>query len=185
MEVTACSYTYKARSFYLIYRCGHSGGYSLLKLKSPSRLARETFLIALGIAKYEGNILNLDKSSVLFPDFETFSTCSKKVPTFHLNNDEKEGNEKELTSVSAQSPPTSKRFQHDFDKGTPVNSKMLAIETELENDMVQLRDKLEAKNEVVSELHDELTHLHDAYNCTKTEYTQCKKKLRLSERRIE
>lgn len=157
----------------------------MLKLKSPSRLARETFLIALGIAKYEGNISNLDKLSVLFPDFEKFSTCSKKVPIFHLSNGEKQRNEKELTSTSAQSPPTSKRLPHDFDKGTPVNSKMLAIETELENDMVQLRDKLEEKNKVVAELHHELTHLHDDYNCTNTEYTQCKKNLRLSERRIE
>ncbi len=162
----------------------------MIKLKSPSRLARETFLIALGIAKFEGNLSNLDKYSVLFPDFESFSSTTKKIPELHFSrpsHDMKEthrGKEKDLISI--QSPSLPKKSQHhDFDRGTPVNSRMLAIESELENDMVQLRDKLEEKNKVVAELHYELSHLHDDYNSSKSDYADCKKNLRLSERRIE
>jgi hypothetical protein len=152
----------------------------MFKLKSPSRLARETFLIALGIAKYEGNIANLDKYSVLFPDLHHFSPMAKKLPAIDLTRID-EGKTKKLNESVEHQPPSIA----DLDKGTPVNSKMIAIESELEQDMAQLRDRLEAKNKIVSELHHELTHLHSDYNASKEERDEYKKNLRLSERRIQ
>ena len=180
IEATAHSYTYKAKSFYLLYRYGPSEDFNMLKLKSPSRLARETFLIALGIAKYEGSITNLNPSTVLFPDFHHFSPAEEKLPVIELANtvkiEEKLRNGRKTPELETTSS---------LDKGTPVNKKMMAIESELEQDMAHLRDRLEAKNKIVSELHHELNHLHDDYNASKSEFAECKRNLRLSERRIE
>ncbi len=163
-----------------MYRYGPSEDFSMLKLKSPSRLARETFLIALGIAKYEGNICNLNPSSVLFSDFPQFPTVTQKVPILEITNEENEKDGRNTPPI-LQSKPSIELLN----RCTPVNSKMMAIESELEQDMVQMRDRLESKNRIVSDLHHELTHLHDDHNASKAAHEDCKKKLRLSERRIE
>ena len=145
----------------------------MLKLKSPSRLARETFLMALGIAKFQGHVSNLDIYSSLFADFEMFSTTSEKTCKLDIARScqQKDDQRRKEESMQIQSPLVIKNIQHDYEKGTPMNSKMLAIESELENGL--------------AELHDELSHLHDDYNASKSEYIECKKNLRLSERRIE
>ena len=144
----------------------------MLKLKSPSRLARETFLIALGIAKYEGDTAYLTKNSVLYPYFDSFSPIGKKVCALEVPTDCKE---KKATCL-----PISV-----VDKGTPVNSKMMALESELEKDMVMMRDKLETKNQLVSKLHYELTQLRDDHKISEQNHLKCKKYLRLSEKRVE
>ena len=168
IQVNASSYDNKAKSFYLIYRYGPSEEYNMLKLKSPSRLARETFLMALGIASYQGNIANLTRHTALFPNIHSV-TC----------------NDKNLSDIDLPKPTSRRLFGNsDIDRETPV-SKMMAIENELEQDMFMMRDKLEAKNKVVSELHQELTYLHEDLNKSKNSNEECKKSLRLSQRRVE
>ena len=170
-----------AKSFHLLYRFGPSEEFNMLKLKSPSRLARETFLIALGIAKYEGDIANLTKNSVLYPDSGSFSPIDKKICVLEAPKhcEEKEGLSEAIEHQFTCLPA------NEIDKGTPVNSKMIALEGELEKDMVMMRDKLEAKNQIVSELHHELDKLRDDHKASEEKYLTCKKNLRLHEKRVE
>ena len=153
----------------------------MLKLKSPSRLAKETFLLALGIAKYEGNIAHLDSCSTLFPDFHHFLPITRDLPIIDLA----ESNDDMADTVASNTEEPPSLSLSIFDRGTPVNSKMMAIESELEQDMVHMRDRLETKNKIVSELHHELNCLRNDYNGSKVEHGECKKNLRLSEKRIE
>ena len=173
-QASACPYVSKAKSFYLLYRFGASDEYNVLKLKSPSRLARETFLISLGIARYQGSLADLNKYSVLFPDLDIISEVDEMSPIAEVD---------EKTPIIER---ISKRlFVAELDRGTPVNSKMMAIENELEQDMVMMRDKLEVKNKIVSDLREELIHLQDSFTVSKAQYNECNKNLRLSERRVE
>lgn len=156
----------------------------MLKLKCPSRVSKETFLVALGIAKIEGNVDDINKNSIVCNDFESCWTneneIQPKLPKINVGKKLLQHDDNDIIEVTQHISSSST-----FDRGTPVNSKMMAIESELEQDMAKIRDNLETKNIKLVELHLELAGMHDELKNTKSKHDECKTTLRLSEKRIE
>ncbi len=207
-NVLANIHNNKAKSFYLTYWSSQNEKKRILKLKAPSRLARETFLIALGIASYEGPVKYLNTETVLFPshtDIEPDVNINHDhdISIRHHPNEDEKKEETEICVDIDQRPltPEIRPSTSNQSSVTPAktNTKMIAIECELEKDMSSICEKLESTNKVVkhlreelerargktNDLEDELTGAVQANIKLKEDYTETTKSLRLSERRIE
>ncbi|VEU36248.1 unnamed protein product [Pseudo-nitzschia multistriata] len=56
--------------------CAETGGIHRLELEAPNRMTRESFLLALGIANYQGKASQLDNKKILYRDDVAFETNS-------------------------------------------------------------------------------------------------------------
>ena len=186
-----------------------------MKFQAPSRLARETFLIALGVSRYIGLIADLDTSTLLFPHVPEISTAMElendssplsgesvegEYKPISISNNEtgkKEDNntkgeqvEEEVKSKSKCEESEDLKEQPEeicaaFEIKSPFCLKMLAIESELEEDMDLLKHKLECKNKVVTDLQEDLETTKDLSRSKTIEFEDCSKSLRLADKRID
>lgn len=153
-KVSARASNSSSRFFYLIFENdGVQQKHTAVKLEAPCRISRETFLITLGIAKYNGDFINLHKDTTLFPelpisDNDLDLTPVSQILTKHFRMADK--------VISTPSKDSDQQLMRSW---TPFNSKMIELETELEHDLGILRDKLETKNKIVSELQDQVSDL--------------------------
>lgn len=68
---------------------------------------------------------------------------------------------------------------------TPVNRKMIAIESELENDVMLIEEKLGSKNKEIINLQQNLSSSEKKFKEKEIENMETKKLLRIAQRRIE
>ena len=186
-----------------------------IKFQAPSRIARETFLIVLGVSRYSGLISGLDTKTLLFPHVPESNTAielihdSNTLLGVNSGDEDKhnampsnEGGEEEQIATNIEEvdgelkcmskctavknlekQPVESRTT--LEVKSPFCSKMLAIESELEEDMDLLRHKLECKNKVVTDLREELNTSKETNRKGKTEFEECSRSLRLADKRIE
>jgi hypothetical protein len=127
-----------------------------LLLETPNRLTRESFLLALGIANYQGKPANLDAKTILYRDelkvFVDDASISSGSLSFasSVRSSQKSVVTTPMSAYnSVQSGPTSPASSSN---GEP--DKVGALEKEL----AYLRSKLAKKDKVVSELQRQIAH---------------------------
>jgi len=186
-----------------------------LDLQAPSRLYRESFMLALGIAMYSGNISGLNTKTVLFrsappptatdPNFKGGEGGSsveepdphrERPPSGSSCSSPRSGTANNRSSIVTDdgSPFDDHRTTASLDP-SPSSSQsqppsnygvsMRAIESALEQDIVLLRKKLEGKNNAVIDLQHQLHESRGEVKQGRIEYDDCYRSLRLAERRIE
>lgn len=184
-----------------------------MKFQAPSRLARETFLIALGVSRYSGLIADLDTGTLLFPHVPEISTAMElendssplsresvnEEPISKSNNEtgKKEDNKTKGEEVEEEVIAKTKYEESEdleeqpeqicaaLEIKSPFCSKMLAIESELEEDMDLLKHKLECKNKVVTDLQEELKTTKESSRSKTIKFEDCSRSLRLADKRID
>lgn len=185
LNVLARSYGSAAKSFVLgIENPSQDGTYIHLKFDAPSRIERETFLITLGIARFDGDLKDLNTRTKLFPERPPLERdfCT---PNWKLSNDNSFTNEEVIRNEPAIMETPEKMSETTKKSAlTPFNSKMMALESELEEDLGILRDKLESKNKVVLELHEEIKMLKNDKISSSEQLSELKRLLHLSEEKI-
>ena len=177
------------------------------QLETPSRLARESLLIALGIANYQGTPASLDAKTILFRDESQLS---------YLGDDESSVSSASCASSthskgSAQKPTRPPQSPGFFISpiqtvATPTNSlpgspdRSLAASPEpyatttdgmleeqsliaaMEEELQFLRGKLTRKDKVVSELQRQITQSDAAHEETRQALIACQKDLEQSKK---
>jgi len=176
------AYGSAAKSFFLAFEDPlQEGTYIALKLDAPSRITRETFLIALGIARFDEDLKDLSTCTKLFPERPPLES-NYSAPNYQSSIDDAATKE-EVTHEILSVMETPERATDTTQKSTltPFNTKMMALESELEEDLGILRDKLESKNKVVSDLREELKLLKHEKICSSEQISNLKGLLHLSE----
>ena len=176
------------------------------QLETPSRLSRESLLIALGIANYQGTPASLDTKTILFPDKSQLclvddessvssASCASSSPS--------QGSAQKLT----RSPQSPGFFISPIQTvATPTNSlpgspdRSLAASPEpyavtaggmleegsliaaMEQELQFLRGKLTRKDKVVSELQRQITQSDAAHEETRHALISCQKDLEQSKK---
>jgi len=158
--------------------------------------ARESFLLALGIASFEGVHTDLNTLAVLFrpsyssdendADEANEATKEENDDSTHIESDTNSDIDDDAQQLRTTTPPLNPILSS-ISADTPgtTGRRMIAIESELENDMNELKDRLDSKNKVVSDLQDELNQLRLDHTVQREGNIETKKTLRISERRIE
>jgi len=87
--------------------CAETGGIPRLELEAPNRMTRESFLLALGIANYQGKASHLDNKKVLYWDNAAAEACSEsaRVPMQQKHPNTTDSN---LSHASTSPLPVSK-----------------------------------------------------------------------------
>ena len=130
-----------------------------LQLEAPNRVARESLLLALGIANYTGEPANLDGKTVLFGD---------ETVAFDDNDSSSCATSSCASSVGSQAKSTVSN-----PKSLECSVGSLKIETEgdrvieLEKELESLRNKLARKDKIVSELQRQITKSESVYQQSK------------------
>jgi hypothetical protein len=158
------------------------------QLTTPNRLTRETLLLALGIANFSGKPADLTETTVLYPGLVQYPGLIVKdipeTPVKHIIQRSDDG---------FFAPEESIQPTNDNDEQTSI--RIRALELELQ----QTRSKLSRKDKVVSDLQRQLSQSDSKLQKTERNlslYQQdlkktlddskdCRKKLRLAEKRSE
>eukprot|EP00979_Chaetoceros_neogracilis_P006254 scaffold1262_cov206-Chaetoceros_neogracile.AAC.8 len=173
-NISVGTYCDKATAFYLQWHSKEQQVKRILKLKAPSRIGKfreivkrltcdeivEDIADTNTVDKEEDDDISTHSESDTNSDTDDDTgTCT---PTLSSN----------LSSKSADTPGTASR-------------RMIAIESELENDMNELKDRLEAKSKAVSDLQEDIIQLRLDRRTQCEENIETKRALRLSQRCIE
>lgn len=166
-----------------------------IELQASSRLARESILLIIGIASFQGALSTMDAT--------TISLSSQRQDQKSIEGEKVSDVQKELSSPnrSVSSPNRSERIDiassNDMEQSpvsiiqtssskSPFNSsQMIEIESALEKDLILLQQKLDDKNRKVTEVQDRLDRSHRETENFKAEYRDCQKALRLAEKKAE
>ena len=164
----------------------------------PLLIARESFLMALAIASFDGLHTDLTIQTVLFPgnnkigsekpktsNREIEGSCELVPDDSLLTDDSSDGIPPVPEPSGTVTPPPNSSLNSIDTQNRSVNRRMIAIESELEKDMSALKDRLDSKNKVVSDLEHELWQLQGEHKTQHDENTETKKLLKISQRRIE
>lgn len=162
--------------------------------------ARESFLLALGIASFGGIHTDLNAQAVLFRPKQIFDEIDEDSDTnantgdnggdddisTHSESDTNSDSDDDDQRPGACTPPLNSNLSSkSADTPGTASRRMIAIESELENDMKELKDRLDKKNEVVSDLQEEIIQLRLDHRIQHEQNIETKKALRLSQRCIE
>ena len=160
--------------FELIFPHGFSKSASMIealcidgrfKLCAPSRVARESFLLAIGIANFSGIPADLNKTTVLFPRVPPDAQLEYGVP----NNLETNGLEEESDEGSED------------DKFVGSHNEEVVSDTQykaLEDDMRKIKEELFVKNRALSDLQRRLAKSESDTKQSRGDLTLCRQKLK-------
>lgn len=193
-KVNVALFADKAKEFWLEWRS--NGKNRRLKIQAPSRISRESFLLAMGIASFDGKHSELNTKAALFKP----SAEIKEGQGQRCNEDDLVQNFEELEEIpgdNALDEPiidkegrhqtTTPPINHNLSAGmneTP-NSAWTRVETELYEDILQLQNKLDGKNKDVSDLKDQVLKLNDEIKTERKFHSETKKDLLISRKHIE
>ena len=220
-NISVGTYCDKATAFYLQWHSKEQQVKRILKLKAPSRIgkfreivkrlvsyslnislltnlhtARESFLLALGIASFEGTHTDLNAQAVLFrpkqtcdeivEDIADTNTVDKEEDDDISTHSESDTNSDTDDDTGTCTPTLSSNLSSkSADTPGTASRRMIAIESELENDMNELKDRLEAKSKAVSDLQEDIIQLRLDRRTQCEQNIETKRALRLSQRCIE
>ncbi len=124
---------------------------------------------------------------MLFPLVNQFETISSATSDYKTDNPIlTEADENDSEKYRAITPtPTIHTINSEASVDTPVNRKMIAIESELEKDVSMLQERLGSKNKDLMNIEQELAYARRDLDLQKEESTETKKMLRVAQRRIE
>lgn len=152
------------------------------RLQAPNRLARESMLLSLGIANFQGKPSDLNACSILFHQHH-FNECSGSASS-SLGDD----------SIVSQS---SSIAWQPMSTGTPekitVERRMSSfggiatdegMKSDLEEELLALRNKLSRKDKVISELQRQVTHSDEIQRQTEAKLCSMQKALDESQKEL-
>ncbi|KAL3944620.1 MAG: hypothetical protein SGBAC_001280 [Bacillariaceae sp.] len=155
-----------------------------LLLKVSNRITRESFLMALGIANYQGKPGKLDCKTLLFGDdalpqqprslMDDDSLSSTECTTPRGGLQLLSPDKSIASSLSLQSPAAT--IAESVSGESPEKEAVSSLTNELE----MLRAKLARKDKVVSELQRQVAKSEDVYQQMKTSLVSCQDELRQS-----
>jgi hypothetical protein len=144
-------------------------------------LARESFLLAFGIASFVGLHSDLNYQAILFPTMEIPEGDDDNV----VIHSEDIGRELDAQKESGTTTPPLHLTYSETSIDTPVNKKMIAIESELEKDVLTLQETLGSKSKDIIKLQSDLEKSKMERKAEKEEAAETKRLLMISLRRIE
>ena len=150
------------------------------RLQAPNRLARESMLLSLGIANFQGKPSELNDRSRLFHDdlfYEGSGSASSS-----LGDDSIVSQSSSIAWQSSATPEkiTVQRRTASFTGGASIDG----MKSDRENELEALRSKLARKDKVISELQRQVTHSDEAQRQTEDRLCSVQKELAESQKEL-
>ena len=155
------------------------------RVQAPNRLARESMLLSLGIANFQGKPSDLNANSILF-HHHSQQLCHEKCngsASSSLGDDS-------IVSQSSSPPwpasPTPEKItvQRRTTSFGGSNATVDGIPSDRDEELEALRSKLSRKDKVVSELQRQVTHSDDVQRQTATKLSSVQKELEESQAEV-
>jgi hypothetical protein len=153
--------------------CSDSGK---LELEASNRMARESFLMALGIANYQGNPANLGCTTLLYPDYVPKSTTISLMDEVSVSSASSFDSSRLMSS-----PEKSIASLTDDDDSNDASSQVTSV---LQQELKLLQAKLARKDKVVSQLQQQIVKSNSAYQQTRQALSNSQSELKQSKKEI-